>query len=406
MTNSQVCRETLSAVKPNALRQTYSPSDRLAVKGPGKRKEQVVRSEKDRNLEGSPNRASNIASFHSCVHFDISPSSIISAVFLVKSLSISLEVLKTNPALHTSTFSCRLAMSNVKKSKNVNHRRASRYGESSSLSCGRGLQSKQKSYKVRQIALPNMADSDPQCHSVTLELLTFSGPSPPYIKTAQKGNADEEVQAIHSNFKHSLHTALSIFLKIDAGSWDEQSGEKEEHWEEDCSNKPNRDASLNTYKTCYYHSRLKEDTVDGAAKSLSLQEALELLRPDFISRSQSRVKRLEQRARTRRAHCDSGLGPVHGLGEDRGKHKRNCTTPDPLSDNLFKPRERTISGREMQLRSRRIYNKLPEVTKRRQEEKRRTVSQTNRLRAEVYKKVWDHFDPKNYKKSSTPWFHG
>ncbi|XP_072293351.1 (E2-independent) E3 ubiquitin-conjugating enzyme FATS [Eucyclogobius newberryi] len=140
------------------------------------------------------------------------------------------------------------------------------------------------------------------------------------------------------------------------------------------------------HKTCYYHSRLKEDTVDAATKSLSLQDALELFRPDFISRSQCRLKKLVHRARARRAHGDSGPGPVHGLGEDRGRHRRNCTTPDPLSDNLFKPRERTISGREMQLRSRRIYNNLPEVTKRREEEKRRAVSQTNRLRAEVFKK--------------------
>lgn len=35
----------------------------------------------------------------------------------------------------------------------------------------------------------------------------------------------------------------------------------------------------------------------------------------------------------------------------------------------------------------RIYNMLPEVTKRKEEEKRRVVSQANRLRAEVFKKV-------------------
>lgn len=35
----------------------------------------------------------------------------------------------------------------------------------------------------------------------------------------------------------------------------------------------------------------------------------------------------------------------------------------------------------------RIYNKLPEVMKKREEEKKRTVTQTNRLRAEVFKKV-------------------
>lgn len=35
----------------------------------------------------------------------------------------------------------------------------------------------------------------------------------------------------------------------------------------------------------------------------------------------------------------------------------------------------------------RIYNKLPEVTKKKEEEKKRAISQTNRLRVEVFKKV-------------------
>ncbi|XP_034408311.1 (E2-independent) E3 ubiquitin-conjugating enzyme FATS [Cyclopterus lumpus] len=83
---------------------------------------------------------------------------------------------------------------------------------------------------------------------------------------------------------------------------------------------------------------------------------------------------------------DSNPDLVRGLREDRGKQKRNCTTPDPHSDNLFKPGERTISGKEMQLRSRRIYNQLPEATKKKEEEKKRAVSQANRLRADVFKK--------------------
>nr|XP_043901000.1 (E2-independent) E3 ubiquitin-conjugating enzyme FATS-like isoform X3 [Solea senegalensis] len=116
------------------------------------------------------------------------------------------------------------------------------------------------------------------------------------------------------------------------------------------------------------------------------EEALELFRPDFITRSQGRVRRLEQRARRRRALQGSNPDLLQGLREDPGKPRRNCTTPHPLSDNLFKPRERSISGREMQLRSRRIYNKLPEVTKKKEEEKKKTESQTNRLRAEVFKK--------------------
>lgn len=61
------------------------------------------------------------------------------------------------------------------------------------------------------------------------------------------------------------------------------------------------------------------------------QEALERFRPDFISRSQGRVRRLEQRAVRRRALQDSNPDLAQGLREDRCKPKRNCTTPDPLS---------------------------------------------------------------------------
>ncbi|CAG14111.1 unnamed protein product, partial [Tetraodon nigroviridis] len=63
-------------------------------------------------------------------------------------------------------------------------------------------------------------------------------------------------------------------------------------------------------------------------------EALELFRPDFISRSQGRVRKMEQRAMRfralRRAEPDSRRL------EKTCKRKRNCTTPDPLSGRLNK----------------------------------------------------------------------
>uniref|UniRef100_A0A4W4GI76 ALMS motif domain-containing protein n=1 Tax=Electrophorus electricus TaxID=8005 RepID=A0A4W4GI76_ELEEL len=112
-------------------------------------------------------------------------------------------------------------------------------------------------------------------------------------------------------------------------------------------------------------------------------EALEHFRPDFISRSQKRVRQLEERTRERQRSQTADFAV-----ELEGTNKRwNCTKPHPLSDNLFKPKDRVISGKEMQLRSKRIYNKLPEVTKRKEEERRKLVLQTNRLRAEVFKKV-------------------
>ncbi|XP_042598485.1 uncharacterized protein LOC122140174 [Cyprinus carpio] len=126
----------------------------------------------------------------------------------------------------------------------------------------------------------------------------------------------------------------------------------------------------------------KTDQQDTGYHSLSLRDALERFRPDFISRSQNRVRRLELRARERRSLQTAEFI----MGMETANCRWNCTKPHPLSDNLFKPRDRAISGKEMQWRSRRIYNKLPEVTKKKEEERKRLVLETNRLRAEVFKK--------------------
>ncbi|KAK1333384.1 hypothetical protein QTO34_005767 [Cnephaeus nilssonii] len=107
-----------------------------------------------------------------------------------------------------------------------------------------------------------------------------------------------------------------------------------------------------------------------ASSSLTLQEALEARRPQFISRSQERLKKLELMAQQRRAQRQESPGPKPGPLPVRAS-RRQFTVPHPLSDNLFKPKERCISEKEMHMRSKRIYNNLPE---------------SNRLRAEVFKK--------------------
>ncbi|XP_048864370.1 uncharacterized protein LOC125738900 isoform X2 [Brienomyrus brachyistius] len=119
-----------------------------------------------------------------------------------------------------------------------------------------------------------------------------------------------------------------------------------------------------------------------AMSGLTLREALQLFRPDFITHSQDRLLALERRALERR----SAVSPGQEMGGPQGHRRRKYTKPHPLSDNLFKPKERIISGKEMQSRSKRIYNKLPEVMKKKEEEKKKIMSQTNRLRVELFKK--------------------
>ncbi|XP_051047516.1 (E2-independent) E3 ubiquitin-conjugating enzyme FATS [Phodopus roborovskii] len=121
------------------------------------------------------------------------------------------------------------------------------------------------------------------------------------------------------------------------------------------------------------------------ASSMTLQEALEVRRPQFISRSQERLKKLKHMVQQRKAQQKENLGQKQSLLPVRA-HKKQFTVPHPLSDNLFKPKERCISEKEMHMRSKRIYNNLPEVKKKKEEQKKRVILQSNRLRAEVFKK--------------------
>ncbi|XP_069316800.1 (E2-independent) E3 ubiquitin-conjugating enzyme FATS isoform X3 [Eulemur rufifrons] len=121
------------------------------------------------------------------------------------------------------------------------------------------------------------------------------------------------------------------------------------------------------------------------ANTLTLQEALEVRKPQFISRSQERLKKLEHMAQQRRAQRKETPGQKQSLLPVRAS-KKQFTVPHPLSDNLFKPKERCISEKEMHMRSKRIYNNLPEVKKKKEEQRKRLILQSNRLRAEVFKK--------------------
>ncbi|NXU17525.1 CJ090 protein, partial [Pardalotus punctatus] len=122
------------------------------------------------------------------------------------------------------------------------------------------------------------------------------------------------------------------------------------------------------------------------------QEALELHNPRFISRSQKRLKRLQlmvqlRRAQPRAAAPSSPAALARKLSSaSTSSKKKQFTVPDPLSDNLFKPKERVIPEKEMHMRSKRIYDNLPEVKKKQEEKQKRIIIQSNRLRVEMFKK--------------------
>ncbi|XP_068256001.1 (E2-independent) E3 ubiquitin-conjugating enzyme FATS [Nyctibius grandis] len=122
------------------------------------------------------------------------------------------------------------------------------------------------------------------------------------------------------------------------------------------------------------------------------REALEIHKPDFITRSQERLKRLEHMVQLRKAQQRNARAGNQGAlvrklsSTPTSARKKQYTIPHPLSDNLFKPKERFIPEKEMHMRSKRIYDNLPEVKKKQEEERKQIILQSNRLRVEIFKK--------------------
>ncbi|XP_028286822.1 (E2-independent) E3 ubiquitin-conjugating enzyme FATS [Parambassis ranga] len=113
---------------------------------------------------------------------------------------------------------------------------------------------------------------------------------------------------------------------------------------------------------------------------VSLQQALQRSRPGFISRSQGRVRELERRAQERRELSDSVDPQLDAVLRQRNAHSAHSTS---LNGNLFKPRDRAITGKDMQPRTKRTP---AEVKRKKEEEKKRDVCLNNRQRAELFKK--------------------
>ncbi|KAM8808658.1 centrosome-associated protein ALMS1 [Eudromia elegans] len=133
---------------------------------------------------------------------------------------------------------------------------------------------------------------------------------------------------------------------------------------------------------------------------LTLQEALALHRPDFISRSGERVKHLklvmEERKMQSVLQCEREQ--LFNPPEKRRGH-RNASCLLSERGYLSRQKRRTIPKSEMVQRSKRIYEQLPEVQKKREEEKRKSEYRSYRLKAQLYKTVGEiaiKFTPKPY----------
>ncbi|KAK1201796.1 ALMS1 protein, partial [Pygoscelis papua] len=121
---------------------------------------------------------------------------------------------------------------------------------------------------------------------------------------------------------------------------------------------------------------------------LTLQEALAVHRPDFISRSGERVKHLKLVMEERRIQSvlQSEREELFNPPEKRRGY-RNASHVQSDRGLLIREKRRTIPKSEMVQRSKRIYEQLPEVQKKREEEKRKMEYNSYRLKAQLYKTV-------------------
>ncbi|XP_016535891.1 uncharacterized protein alms1 isoform X2 [Poecilia formosa] len=119
----------------------------------------------------------------------------------------------------------------------------------------------------------------------------------------------------------------------------------------------------------------KTKVLSSGLARVSLQEALEMRRPDFISQSKQRVRCLALQAEDRRIQAARNL-----LFDQLEEPQR---LPRPAGTALLR---RAVPRKEMIQRSKQIYENLPEVRRRREEERRKAEYQTYRLNAKLYNK--------------------
>ncbi|KAJ3613816.1 hypothetical protein NHX12_020062, partial [Muraenolepis orangiensis] len=120
-------------------------------------------------------------------------------------------------------------------------------------------------------------------------------------------------------------------------------------------------------------------TVSSGLVRLSLQESLALRRPEFVSGSRERMRRLGLQAEDRR---------LQALFSGDGEQQQSCRGPGPpwRAPHLAGTSRRAVPRKEMVLRSKLIYQKLPEVQRRREEERRQEQYRSYRLNAQLYNK--------------------
>ncbi|XP_066575772.1 ALMS1 centrosome and basal body associated protein isoform X2 [Amia ocellicauda] len=119
----------------------------------------------------------------------------------------------------------------------------------------------------------------------------------------------------------------------------------------------------------------------------TLQEALQMRHPEFVSRSRERLKRLELLAEERRMQAVFDSEREDLFNRPGTKKTWRASHPDRLhgEENLLQ-KKKDIPKKEMFMRSKLKYTQLPEVLLRREEERRKAEYRSYRLKAELFQR--------------------
>ncbi|XP_075202097.1 centrosome-associated protein ALMS1 [Anomaloglossus baeobatrachus] len=156
-------------------------------------------------------------------------------------------------------------------------------------------------------------------------------------------------------------------------------------WREPLREKNEQDQVTERPDGPIHSARVIPTTQDKPFIKVTLQESLRSHRPDFIFRSGERVKRLQLLTEERK------LQSVFQDERDELFNQPSRSAAHQNKDFRLLQQNRTIPKKEMIQRSKRIYEQLPEIRKRKEVEKRRSEYETYRLKAQLYrKKVTNH----------------
>ncbi|XP_053702076.1 uncharacterized protein alms1 isoform X2 [Synchiropus splendidus] len=118
------------------------------------------------------------------------------------------------------------------------------------------------------------------------------------------------------------------------------------------------------------------------SEPVSLQESLQMRRPAFIVQSRERMVRLAMQAEERKLF-DTMSRERDLLLQRTGERKGPERIPKPAD---VPATRRAVSRKEMIQRSKQIYESLPEVQRKKEEERRRAAYRSYRLNAQIYNK--------------------